>query len=116
MVVANLALRFIIELTGAAAFGYWGLNASSDAALRAAAGIGAPLVMIGLWSAILAPKASSFLAPAQKTLVGTVVLEVAAAALAASGQATLAVAFGVVVALNGILLLVFRGDTAAIVN
>ncbi len=52
---ANLALRFIIEISGVVALGYWGFAVSSTTAVRIALGVGTPLVLVIVWAFIVAP-------------------------------------------------------------
>lgn len=59
------------------------------------------------------PNATNALAQPQRDVVGTVLLVLAALALAAAGQQTAAVVFGAVVVLNWGLLIIFGQDAAA---
>lgn len=112
MVLANLALRFIVELLGVGFVGYRGLNASDDPLVRAALGIGAVAVFAVGWGLLLAPNADSGLTKAQKDIIGTIVLLIAAGALAVSGRPTIAIVYAAVVVANaGFLFL--RGDDVA---
>jgi hypothetical protein len=109
MVVANLAVRFVVELVALAAVGYWSFNATDTGGLRfVLAGI-AVTVFIAGWGLVLAPTADSGLGKAQKDLIGTVVLLAAAGALAVAGQPALAAGFAVIIAVNAVLLFVL-GD------
>jgi hypothetical protein len=59
MAIANLMLRFIAELAGIAAVGYWGLSASSLGVGRFALAILAPTALIVVWGMFIAPSADS---------------------------------------------------------
>jgi Protein of unknown function (DUF2568) len=107
MATANLVLRFVVELVGIGALAYWGFNATGDGIGRIALMIGAPLVLIVIWATVVAPKTANGLSQPQKDVIGTVLLLVAAGALAAVGQPAAAVAFGAVVLVNWGLLVVF---------
>ena len=78
MAIANLTLRFILELAGIAAFGIWGLAVSSSPIVA----VGAVAAAIVVWALVVAPKARNGLSQAQKDIVGTAILLVAAVALA----------------------------------
>jgi hypothetical protein len=98
MAAANLTLRFVLELCMLAAFGYWGFNAGSDALSSALLGIGAPLVAATVWGLLLSPRAPISLPLLAHLALQVVIFGLAALALAASGQPTLAIVFAAVVA------------------
>lgn len=102
---ANLAFRFVVELGGVLALGYWGATMPSGTAVRVLLGLGAPLIMIVVWSLVAAPRAASGLTPTQRDLAGTALLLLAAAALAAAGRPQAALVFGAVIVVNVALLL-----------
>ena len=107
MAIANLALRFILELIGIAAFGVWALAVSSSPILAVFAVIAA----IAVWAVVVAPKTRNGLSQAQKDVVGTAVLLLAAVALVAAGNGVAGLAFGAVVLVNAAIL-VARGPGA----
>lgn len=107
MAVANLALRFVIELIGVGAFAYWGWQTGSAGLGRIALAIGAPVAFIVVWAIVVAPNATNALAQPQRDIIGTALLLLAAGALAAAGQPAAGVVFGAVVLLNWVLLIVF---------
>jgi len=111
MSIANLVLRFVLELCAVAAAAY------SGSQLAAAAGapnwIGAvagALVFIVLWAVVAAPKTQNGLSGRQKEWIGTVIMLVTAGGLALAGQPALAIVFGILVVLNVVLLAVFGRD------
>jgi hypothetical protein len=112
MAVANLALRFLVELGGFAAIGYSAYHAvgAGAGALRWLAGAGAALAIIILWAMVVAPKTQNGLSQPQKDVIGTVILLASAGALAWAGQVPLAIGFVVVVIVNAVLLFVFGAD------
>jgi len=110
MAVANLALRFATELAGIAAVAYAGFQVDAPLPVRALAGIGAAVALIAVWAAVVAPSNANGIAPLTKDLIGSLILLFAAAALAWSGQAQLAIGFAIVVALNTALLVVLGTD------
>ena len=110
MTIANLALRFVVELVGVGAFGYWGFSASDSTLIHWLAGIGTPLLVIVVWALLIAPKAPGPLTQPQRMISGTGILLVAALALGMAGQTLAGLAFGAIVVVNAILLLALGGD------
>lgn len=116
MAVANLALRFVVEVLGVAALAYSGFQLSGNGLIRAVAAIGTPLLLIMIWASVVAPSTVNGLSPARKDIIGTVLLFVAAVALVLVGQPRLAIAFGMVVLANAALLFVLRDDASAAIE
>lgn len=110
MHVANLVLRFVVELLGFAAVAYAAAQISANALVSLLGAAGAAAAMITLWARFVAPKAASGLSQPQKDVVGTVVLLLAGVALGIAGQVELAVIYGSVVLVNASLLFVFRTE------
>lgn len=54
----NLALRFLLELAGLAAFGYWGWT-QFDGALRFVMAIGLPILAAAIWGTFRVPNDAS---------------------------------------------------------
>ncbi len=96
---ANLALRFLLELGGLVALGYWGFSTGTGD-MRFLLGLAAPLLMALAWALFVAPRSVFKLSEAVKAVLGLVILEVCAVALALAGQTLLAVIYGVIVAAN----------------
>ena len=113
MATGNLILRFVLELLGILALGYAGFQASDNTLARVVAGLGAPAVLIVIWALVVAPNADNSLPQPRRDLVGTVLLLLAAGALALAGQPGLAAAFAGVVIVNTALLFVFGHDAPA---
>jgi hypothetical protein len=101
MRVANLGLKFLLELAAFAALAYWG----ADTSLLLA--IAAPLVAILLWAWLAAPRSAHRLPAAARIPFELLVFAAAVAALAAAGATTLAVVLGALVVVNAVLLGVF---------
>ena len=111
MSIANLFLRFMLELGAIAAAGYSGYQLAAAAGpLRWVAAVGAVLAVIVLWAVFVAPKTQNGLSQLRKERIGTAIMLAAAGALALAGQPTVAVGFGVLVVLNVALLEVFGRD------
>ncbi|MFN8473068.1 MAG: YrdB family protein [Anaerolineae bacterium] len=107
MKVANLAVRFILELCALAALAYWGFQSGDSLLMKLFLGIGAPLLAAAVWGAFIAPKAWRRLADPWRLLLELVVWLAAIAALVAAGQPTLAVVFAVVLVVSTILMFVW---------
>jgi hypothetical protein len=96
----NLALTFLLELCMLAALGYWGFMLDQGLALRLAAGLGAPLLAAVIWGMWMAPRAPNRLREPLHLVVELILFGLAIAALYASGRSGLALAFGLVYAVN----------------
>ncbi len=112
MVLANLAMQFIVELLGVAFVGYWGFTASDDAIIRLILAIGAMAGFAVAWGLFLAPAAGGGLTTVQKEVLGTIVLLISAGALAMAGQPTAALGYAAVVLANAALLFALGDDVA----
>jgi hypothetical protein len=104
VVWSNVAIRFVVELLGVGFVGYWGFTASDDTLTDALLGIGAVIVFAVVWGLFIAPNATRGLDRAQKNVLGTIVLLVAAGALALAGQPVIALVYAVVVVVNAVVL------------
>lgn len=107
MAQANLALRFLLELAGVVAVGYWGYHAI-DGLGRWLIAIGAPALLIVFWALVIAPGADVPIPQQVREVIGSVVLLAAAGALYAAGAQAAALAFAGLVILNTVLALVLR--------
>jgi hypothetical protein len=101
---ANLALRFALELCAIAALAFWGYETGGSTAASIVLGIAAPLAMIVVWGAFVAPKSRYSLPNNLKWILGLAILLLAAMALADAGSNFLAVVFGVVATINAVLM------------
>ncbi len=105
---ANLALRFLLELCALVAFGYWGSQTGEGPLFRFGLGLGAPLLYAVVWGTFVAPRSVLHLSKRVKAILGLVILELAATALAIAGQPILAAVFGAIVLINAILLAIWK--------
>ncbi len=96
-----LALRFLVELAGIAAVAWWGFH-SIDGPAAGILGIGAAAVLILAWGLWVAPRARFPQSPRFRLVVGTVILEATALALAAVGAHLAAAALAFTVAVDAI--------------
>ena len=111
--MANLVLRFIVEITAYAALGYWGAGNHSPLVVRVALAIFTPLAAMVLWSLLLAPKARWRLRDPMAIVSELAVFAGAAVALGVSGPVWLSEVFIVVAVVNTLLVRVFERRTSA---
>jgi Na+/melibiose symporter-like transporter len=103
----NAGLRFVLELAGIAALGIWGWTVGGESPLQFVLALGAPLLLIVLWAALIAPRSRSPLDPRTRFVVGSGLLLVAASALWAAGSQAAAAALGILILVNTVLAFVF---------
>jgi alpha-beta hydrolase superfamily lysophospholipase len=96
----NLALAFGLELAMLAALAYWGLETGGGTAARLLLAVGAPAAAVVIWSRWLAPTSGHRLRRPWLKIVTAVMFALAATALYAADQATLAATLGVAAAIN----------------
>jgi hypothetical protein len=106
--MANLALRFVLELCALAALGYWGWQIGQSTPVKLFVGIGAPLVAAVVWGLFIAPRATMPVPTWLWLLLQLAIFGLAAAGLAVTGHRSLAVALALAVVVNGALLHVWR--------
>jgi hypothetical protein len=100
MAIANLTLRFLLELAGIAAFGIWGMNLTSDPRVNVVVAMLAVAATIVAWALVVAPRARNGLRQPQKDVIGTAILVAAAGALVAAGQPIAGLVLGTLVLAN----------------
>lgn len=112
MAVANLAVRFLLEVAAYAGIGYavYQLADGVDGLLRWLLAVAASLAVIGLWWLAVAPRTRNGLSQAQKDVIGSVLMLAIAGLVALAGQPGLAIGYAVLVVLNAVLLFVFGQD------
>ena len=110
MLLANLAGRFLLELAAIGAVGYWGFQVGGALPTRILVGAGAIALLVLVWAFVIAPNADNRVHPDVRVVIGSVVLLLAAGALAAAGQPALALAFGTAVIVNTALLFALGHD------
>ena len=110
-VLANLALRFVLELCALAGLGYAGAVLGDSLLVSVVLGVGLPLVAGVLWGLFVAPKATLQAPVPVRLLVEAAVFVAAGVCLIVAGS----VAFGVVLLvawlLNTVVLLATRRHT-----
>ena len=106
MLTTALAVRFLAELAAIAAAGYWGFGLTNLGMGRIAMGIAAPVALVLVWYAFIAPRGPSPLPPTVRELAGSAILLLAAGALALAGQPMLGLAFATAVVVDQLILLI----------
>ena len=104
----NLALAFLLELCMLAALGYWGFTLDQGLAMRAGAGLGLPILAAVIWGMWMAPRAPNRLPEPWHLIAELIMFGLAIAALYAAGRPRLALAFGLIYAINVALRYVWR--------
>jgi len=105
---ANLALRFLLELTALAALAYGGYEATESTAARWTLAIALPAVAALVWGVFVAPKRAVDAPLPVRLLVEATVLGGGVAALAVAGRAASAIGFATLVVANRALMAVWR--------
>lgn len=111
MRVANLALRFVLELCALAALGYGGWHVGGSLWVRLLLALLAPIAGAAVWGAFVAPRARYPIGDPLRLLPEWVVFGGATVALALTGHPVLGGAFAVLAAGNRALLRVIGSDT-----
>lgn len=107
----NLLARFLLELAALTALVFVGSRAAQHF-MAIVLSIAAPCCFAILWSLFAAHKARCALPRPAKAMVGLLLLEASAAALAIAGRPALAGVFAVLILANSGLLYVWRQDEA----
>jgi len=111
---ANLALRFLLEVSALVALGYWGFHAGDGDATHWILGIGAPLVAAVVWGLFVAPRRRFDVPNAVWILLQVLFFGAAVVGLMMSDQVWVAVVFVVLLIMNVSLMIVWqqRGEPA----
>ena len=104
----NLLVRFLLELCMLAAVGYWGFKTQSAWVLKVIFGMGLPILIAVMWGLFVAPKATYPLHGLSRVAVELILFGSGAVALFASGRANLGWIYLAMLAINEVLLFVWR--------
>jgi hypothetical protein len=109
MLMANLALRFALELAALAAFAGFGLSLDASVVVRILVALVAAAIFVAVWGRWRAPRSEHQLIGPPGLGLELLIFALAAAALAAAGAPVLAGVFAALVLINEVLLRVL-GD------
>jgi Protein of unknown function (DUF2568) len=112
MTLANLAARFLLELVGIGAVGYWGYQAVDGMPARIGLAAGGVVALVAVWALVSAPKATNAIGQDVRIIIGSGVLLLAAGALAAAGHPTLAQVLAGAIIINTVLLFALGHELA----
>lgn len=98
--LTNDALAFLLEIAALVGLAVWGFTVGPNLVLRVLLGVGAPAALIAAWAVWLAPTSDHRLTMPWLVVAKVVVFGLATAALATAGHPRLAIALGVLVAIN----------------
>ena len=104
----NLAVRFLLELCLLAAVGYWGFKTQSSWLWKLVLGLGLPLLIAILWGTFLAPRAGHRLQGLPFYALELTLFATGALALFTADRPALGWAYAIVVAVNTLLLAVWK--------
>jgi hypothetical protein len=113
LTVANLVLRFALELCALWALGYWGAHVTASLPARIALAVTVPLAAAAAWGAVVAPKARLRAPAGVRLAVELAVFGGATLALAGAGRSRWAAWFAGAVALHELLRAVGYGGRAS---
>jgi hypothetical protein len=99
----NDVLRFVLELFAFVTLGIWGFVAWPGPWLNIVLAVATPLFAILLWALFLSPRAVVALDAFGKALIEILIMGSAALAWLMLGQPIVAVAFGVVASISGVI-------------
>jgi hypothetical protein len=103
-VTPNMVLRFLLELAGLAAAGYWGFASFDNWFLRIALGLGVPVLMAAVWATFRIPNDGGAplveVAPIVRAAVEAAFLALAVGLLWSAGREWVALALLAVIVVN----------------
>jgi hypothetical protein len=99
-VSASEVLRFLLELVGVVALGYWGVTVGTSLPIQVLLAIAAPVALIIVWALFIAPRAIYPIPRLAQAIGGGLLLEIAAVALVLAGLPIAGVVFGTLIAID----------------
>ncbi|MDP4162318.1 MAG: YrdB family protein [Bacillota bacterium] len=105
---ANIGLRFLLELVGLAALGYWGFYTGNGSFVKWLLGIGTPLLAAFIWGTFGSPGAPYPLKGFLRLLLELFIIGAAAGALFLTKQSALAGLYTFIALTNLLLLHIWK--------
>lgn len=105
---ANIILRFLLEICGLIALGYWGFRVGNGYTMKILFGFGIPTFIAVVWGFFGSPNAKIQLSTISHILLEIVIFGLPALALYASGHRRLTWYFVTCVIINRLLLLLWK--------
>jgi hypothetical protein len=106
--MANLGLRFLLELSMLASLSYWGFHVGNGVLLKSVLSIATPLAAAILWGLFIAPKASINIDEPLRFIIELAIFASATAALYATGRHSLAFTFVLLYIIHRILMFIWK--------
>jgi hypothetical protein len=104
----NLLLRFLLELCALVALAWWGYHAARSSVVHWILALAAPVLLALLLGEVRGAEVWFKLPRGERAALGFLLLELSAASLAFAGQALLAAGFGAAIAVNALMLYLWR--------
>lgn len=104
----NLALRFSLEICALISMGYWGFKSGNGQLMKIVLGLGIPLIAALVWGVFGSPAAPVVLPKPLHLMLELAIFGLACILLYASGYRFLALAFGMILVINRILIYIMR--------
>lgn len=104
----SLLLRFLLELCALAALAWWGYHATHFSAVHWILALASPLLLAILLGDVRGAEMWFKLPRGERAALGFLLLELSAASLAFAGQTSLAAGFGAAIAVNALMLYLWR--------
>ncbi|MBO0984221.1 YrdB family protein [Rathayibacter sp. SD072] len=98
----NAVVRFLLELVALVTFGIWGFS-SFEMPWSIVVGIGAPVLAALVWALFLSPRAVLAIDVYGRSLIELLVMGAAALAWLDLGQPIVAIVFGVIAIVSGVI-------------
>lgn len=96
----NLGLRFLLEVCGLVAIGYWGFYMGNGMMLKMILGIGSPLFIAFIWGVFGSPNAVVKISMPYHLVFEIIIFVLPFIALFVTGNVKLAWIYGIIVVIN----------------
>lgn len=104
----NLVIRFLLELCGLGALGYWGFRTGNGIAMKIALATATPILFAVVWGIFGSPKSIVKLSVILHIFLELIVFGLPAIALFSAGKHQLAWIYGICVVVNRIFMVIWK--------